>query len=301
MVLKSGKLHAQTVAGQKNNIPAGFEATHAFEHATPAMIAQGGIYMVNDVAQAARKLIEQLKVIPGIEAITLHESAEIAPDDPYFYLSMDVYYRGALPEAADRKDIFSGAGAFESSSYAMKDRFFIDMLPVRIEYKHIDRINHLLGNPADNLPAFRDSGTYMFYRLRHGRIIFETGTWLHDVREQLDSIQDDFWKLLAESHRARAEHFLADLGSAVIRGDSLFYMVSLVGFIRAVCSLMFAVNHKFEPSGRQLKEQVLKLPVLPENFRGRFDSLVRDDPEFGPDRKREVAELLTRSILLLKP
>jgi hypothetical protein len=257
--------------------------------------------MVNDVAQLARKLIEQLKVIPGIEAITLHESAEIAPDDPYFYLSMDVYYRGALPEAADRKEIFSGAGAFESSSYAMKDRFFIDMLPVRIEYKHIDRINHLLRNPVENLPAFRDSGTYMFYRLRHGRIIFETGTWLHDVREQLDSIQDDFWKLLAESHRARAEHYLADLGSAVIRGDSLFYMVSLVGFIRAVCSLMFAVNHKFEPSGRQLKEQVLKLPVLPENFRGRFDSLVRDDPEFGPERKREVAELLTRSILLLNP
>lgn len=257
--------------------------------------------MVNDVAQVARKLIHQLKVITGIEAITLHESAETAPDDPYFYLSLDVYYRGALPEAGKRKDIFSGAGAFESSAYAMKDRFFVDTLPVRVEYKHIDRINHLLRSPAENLPAFRDSGTYMFYRLLHGRIIFEEGTWLKEVRERLDAIPDEFWRQLAEAHRARAEHYLADLGSAVIRGDALFYLVSLTGFIRAVCSLLFAVNHQFEPSGRQLKEKVLKLPVLPENFRGRFDSLLRDDPEFGPDRKREVAELLTRSILLLNP
>lgn len=87
--------------------------------------------MVRDVAQAAKKLIEQLKVISGIEAITLHESAEISPDDPYFYLSLDVYYRGSLPDPQIRKDIFSGLGAFESSAYAMKDRFL--SIPCRFE------------------------------------------------------------------------------------------------------------------------------------------------------------------------
>ncbi|WP_020613288.1 DUF4037 domain-containing protein [Sediminispirochaeta bajacaliforniensis] len=255
--------------------------------------------MVRDVAQAAKKLIEQLKVISGIEAITLHESAEISPDDPYFYLSLDVYYRGSLPDPQVRKDIFSGLGAFESSAYAMKDRFFIDTLPVRIEYKYIDFINRLLRSPDENLAAFRDSGTYTFYRLRYGRIIFQEGVWLDEVRGQLDRIPASFWTQLSEAHRARAEHHLADLGSAVVRGDSLFYVISLAGFIRRICSFLLAVNHRFEPSPRQLGEQVLTLPVLPENFRGRFDSLMRDDVEFGPERKREVAELLTRSILLM--
>jgi hypothetical protein len=258
------------------------------------------ISMVRDVAQLAGKLITQLKVIEGIETITLQEAAEISPDDPYFYLSLDVYYQGALPDSEVRKNIFTGAGAFESSSYAIKDRFFIDSLPVRVEYKHIERINHLLKNCENNLSAFRDSGTYMFYRLRQGRVIFQKSSWLDEVRRQLDHIPDSFWQLLTESHRARAEHFLADLGSAAIQDDPLFYILSLSGFLRAICSFLFSLNHRFEPSGRQLQEQVLKLPVLPESFRGRFDSLLREDPEFGPARKHEVAELLTRSILHMR-
>lgn len=256
--------------------------------------------MVKTVADVAGQLIEQLKVISGIEAITLHESAEIAPDDPYFYLSLDVYYRGALPDADIRREIFSNTGAFESSSYAVKDRFFIDALPIRVEYKHIERVNHLLKNPEENLHAFRDSGTYMFYRLRYGRTIFQDGEWLKDVRGKLDAISDEFWRQLSEAHRARLEHYLSDIGSAVVRGDSFFYMVSLTGYIKSVSSFLLALNRRFEPSARQMKERVLSLPVLPENFRGRFDSLIREDPEFGPVRKREVAQLLTKSMLLLK-
>ncbi len=256
--------------------------------------------MIKTVEGVANALTDQLQVISGIEAITLQKGAEISPDDPYFYLSLDVYYRGALPEPAIRKEIFSDTGAFESSAHGMKDRFFIDALPVRIEYKNIDRVNHLLDRPVENLAAFRDSGTYMFYRLKYGNIIFQEGGWLELIREKIEKLPDQFWSQLIESYRARAEHSLADLGSAVIAGDSLFYMVSLTGFMKSICSFLLAVNRRFEPSGRQLKELLLSLPVLPENFRGRFDSLLREDPEFGPLRKREVAELLTRSILLLQ-
>lgn len=255
--------------------------------------------MEKTVAGIADALTNQLRLIPGVEAITLQGDAEISPDDPYFYLSLDLYYRGELPDPELRREIFSDTGAFESSSHGMKDRFFIDALPVRIEYKHIEGINRLVKEPVEHLSAFREAGTYMFYRIRHGKVIFQDGFWLEETRKGIGNLPDLFWKQLAESSRARAEHFLADLGSAVIAGDSLFYMVSLTGFIRSICSFLLAVNRRFEPSGRHLKEAVLSLPVLPENFRGRFDSLIRDDPEFGPLRKREVAELMTRSVLLL--
>ena len=62
-------------------------------------------------------------------------------------------------------------------------------------------------------------------------------------------------------------------------------------------SFLFAVNRTFEPSARLLVEKVLELPRLPDGFRGRFESMLRDDPELPRERKREIAELLVKSIL----
>jgi len=70
--------------------------------------------------------------------------------------------------------------------------------------------------------------------------------------------------------------------------------------VKSICSMLYAINRRFEPSGRQLYEQILELDVLPENFRGRFYSILRDDPEFNHERKQEIAELMTRSVINLR-
>lgn len=255
--------------------------------------------MKRKVQRISNYITDQLQMIDGVVAITLHESAESDINDPYFFLSLDVYYQGALPDAGRRQSLFEDAGGFETSAYSTKDRFFIEKLPVRIEYKHVKRVEHLLQNVNENLWAFRETGTYMFYRLAKGAVLYEDGAWLSEIRGRLKKLPDSFWAALRESFFYSAEHYLVDLKSAVLQKDDLFYLISLSGFIKSICSFLFAVNRSFEPSGRQLFDQTLALSTLPENFRGRFYSILREDPEFPPERKQEIAELMTRSMINL--
>ena len=255
--------------------------------------------MKRKVERISKSITEILKNIPGVDSILLNESAEIDIVNPYFFLSMDVYYNGAFPVASERRKMFEDAGAFESSYINMKDRFFIEDLPIRIEYKKKDRIDSIMNDKEGNMWAFHDNGTYMFYRLQNGIIMYKNSDWIAGIRAKLIKLPEAFWSTVRDSSLRSLEHYLVDLSSASLNNDNLFYIVSLSGYIKSLCSFMFAVNRKFEPSRRRLSNQILQLDKLPENFIGRFDSLIGENPEFPPSRKREVAKLLTKSLIYL--
>lgn len=256
--------------------------------------------MKQKVERVSNSVVEQLKSLDSVEAISLHIAAESDVNDPYFFLSLDVYYHGALPEPEQRQLLFEKAGGFETSAYSQKDRFFLEDLPIRIEYKHTSRVEHLLNNLEDNLWAFRQTGTYMFFRLQKGQVLYSRGDWIDTIRAKLEDLPESFWEALRESFYSAAEHYLTDLKSAVVRQDKLFYLISMSGFLKSICSMLFVVNRRFEPSGRKLYEKTLKLPILPENFKGRFYSIVQENPEFPPERKQELADLMTRSVVNLR-
>ncbi len=255
--------------------------------------------MKRKVERIANSITEVMKAVPGVDCVLLHDSAETDFGNPYFFLSFDVYYNGIFPDAGERMDLFREVGAFESSHFSRKDRFFLENLPVRIEYKQKDRVDSIVNDNEGNLWAFHENGTYMFYRLSTGKILLKNSDWIDMVRGKLDNLSPEFWSTLRESSMRSLEHYLVDLSSAAVNEDNLFYIVSLSGYLKYLCSFLFVVNRKFEPSRRRLADQVVNLEVLPENFFGRFDSLIREDVEFPPSRKREVAKLLTKSLIHL--
>lgn len=255
--------------------------------------------MKRKVERISADLSQRLATLEGIEAITLAEAPSEEATDPYFLISLDVYHRGALPDSESRQRLFFDAGAFETSSVAAKDRFLIEGTPVRVEYKDVSRIEGILGKIERNLWVFRQTGTYMFYRLENGIILFKRSLWIEFVREELKALPDSFWELLRRASQATMEHYLSDLTAAVARGDPFFYVISHAGFVKSACSMLFVLNRRFEPSGRALAQHILELPRLPEHFKGSFDSLLREDPELTPARKREVAELLARSLIAM--
>lgn len=235
-----------------------------------------------------------------VDTVALAEVVDEYLHDPYFFLSLDVYYRGVLPDVDTRMGVFSDAGAFESSSVTSKDRFLIESIPIRIEYKDMSRIDDILKRTNENMWVFRQSGTYMFYRLQTAGVLIAQSDWLDRVRDSLAELPDEFWERLVNAGRATMEHYLGDLMASVLRDDSLFYLLSSAGFMRSLLSLLFVLNRRFEPSGRALYQKALELPALPENFTGRCASFLRDDPEFPPTRKQEIAELLAKSVILMR-
>lgn len=220
--------------------------------------------------------------------------------DPSFFISYDVYYTGTLPVPAEREQKLSFAAGFESTQDGQKDRFLVEDVPVRLEYKEQQAFDEALKNAQDPDEGDPLLNTYGFYRLQRGDVLLERSGWVQRTRGELNTLPDHFWERRIRAFSSRMDHVLADLSSAVFSGEELFYHLSLASFLSALCSLLFAINHRFEPAGRVLNEQMQKLPILPEEFSTRLAYLLRADSAVMTDkRKREIAELVTWSVLRL--
>jgi hypothetical protein len=253
------------------------------------------------VQRKVERISEQLKQIisswSGIGTIVLGEAAEAKILDPYFTISLDVYHDSALPASDDRKRQFADPPAFDTVPAFTEDRFLLEELPVKIRYQGTERVDIMIKRIVDQQWVFHDAGTYLFYRLLHGQVLYKQTNWLDQIRKILAAMPDHFWRAIQTGARISAAYYLNDLRAAVYRGDNLFYVFSLSHFLRSLCSFLFAVNRTFEPSARLIAERVRDLPRLPDGFGGRFESMLRDDPELPAERKREIAELLVKSIL----
>lgn len=255
--------------------------------------------MRRKVERLADTLVSAIKEWRGVETVVLGEASEQEILDPYFALVVDVYYKGEIPGSQERRSAFGEPGAFETSDSQLKDRFFLEELPVRMEYKSLESLEEVLQRKYDLLWVFKGSGTYMFYRLERGTVLYDKSGWIADVRRRIREFPDTFWNGLRATFQSKMEHYLSDLGAAALREDGFFYTISLGGFMKYAAAALFMINRRFEPSHRNIADQLRDLPVLPEDFWGRWESLLRVDGEMSPSRKFQIAQLLTLSIFSL--
>ena len=170
-----------------------------------------------------------------------------------------------------------------------------------VSYYRIDRLDSILTRAEERLWAVRESGTKMLYRLQNGHPLDESSDWLRLARARLQQLPDSFWQSIMVSTRAAMEVDLRYVSAAVHRGDDLIYVSAAATFLHNVISFLFAYNRQFEPSGCLLQARLQELPQLPDGFLGRLESFVRTDQELSPERKREIAELIARSVVELSP
>ena len=262
--------------------------------------------MKKKIERLTASLASMLSTWDVVECVTLAEHSETDILDPYFALVLDVYYRDAIPPPERRRAAFSQAldhpGAFESAAAQTKDRFFLEGLPVRVEYKPTQRFEDFLSHELDvNLVwVLKNSGTYVFYRLQRSRVLFDRGGWIEGTRRKLAQMPDAFWKGLREAFQSKMEHYLSDLGAAALRDDGFFYAESSAGFLRNAAAVLFMANRRFEPSHRLVDAQLRELPRLPDDFFGRWDTFLRSNIDMSRAQKYEVAELIARSVVAFR-
>ena len=240
---------------------------------------------------------------PGVECMSLNEAALADTLDPYFALILDIYYKDSIPGPDERQRLFGeDIQAFETSGRGNKDRFLIGDIPIRLEYKLIRRMEELAaiaGTRLESLWLIKEKGTYGFYRLTQGEVVFSRNGWINDIRLRLAALGDEFWKSIRNAHESKMEHYLNDLGAALMQEDDFYYLISSVGFIKYACLTLFCVNRRFEPSHRAYYKNMLELEVLPESFRACFESFLRSDPEITKERKYSLAQLMAKGIIAL--
>ncbi|GHV94331.1 hypothetical protein AGMMS50293_06510 [Spirochaetia bacterium] len=240
---------------------------------------------------------------PGVECITLNEAALPDPLDPYFALILDVFCSASIPNAEERCRLYGDdVAAFESSGRNEKDRFLIGDIPVRLEFKFTGKIEELVDiadTKQDSLWLIKDSGTYGFYRLVNGEIIFSRNNWLQGIRKRLENPGDQFWIEMRGAVQSKMEHFLSDLGAASFQHDEFHYLIASAGFIKAACLTLFCVNRHFEPSHRAYYKQVRELPLLPESFIAELETFLGVEPGMDMDRRFTLAKLIAKNIVAL--
>jgi len=263
--------------------------------------------MHRKVESLAAKITQALSAWDKVECVASGEYSEVDILDPYFALVVDVYSRGGVPDAESRKAAFSAVagdpGAFESSAAQFKDRFFIDGLPIRVEYKDVGLVDELIAGAkvldSKIMWGLKNSGTYVFHRLKNCRVLYKDSDWIDRVRREIRDLPSQFWRAMREAYQLKMEHLLADLGAAAQSDDEYFYDVSSAAFIRYAAAALFMANKKFEPSHRSVSALLSSLKKLPEDFNGRWDSLVRYDPGISKSQRFKVAQLIARSILAI--
>jgi hypothetical protein len=249
------------------------------------------------------RFAETLSQWPGVECVSLNEAALPDTLDPYFALILDVFYSAPIPGPEERCRLYGeDVAAFETASQNAKDRFLIGDLPVRLEYKSTENIEELVSiadTRPDQLWLIKDSGTYGFYRLAQGEILFSRNGWIDGIRKRLLNVGEVFWSEMRTFHQSKMEHFLSDLGAACQQRDDFHYLIASAGFIKCACLTLFCLNFRFEPSHRAYYRQVLGLPVLPESFRAQIETFLRNDPDMDRDRHFALAKLIARGIVSL--
>jgi hypothetical protein len=249
------------------------------------------------------RFTEILSLWEGVECITLNEAALPDTLDPYFALILDVFCSSGIPGADERCRMYGeDVAAFESSGQNEKDRFLIGDIPVRLEYKKTEKINELVDIACTNhesLWFIKDSGTYGFYRLVNCEVIFSRTNWIHDIRERLTHIGDQFWTEMRSNVQSKMEHFLSDLGAACFQGDKFHYLIASAGFIKTACLTLFCINKRFEPSHRAYFKQVCGLPILPGSFSAEFQTFLENNSSADLDSRFYLAKLIAQKIVLL--
>ncbi|MEI6875994.1 MAG: DUF4037 domain-containing protein [Spirochaetota bacterium] len=248
----------------------------------------------------AEKLGSVCAAWKGVDAVSLGELSEEDTLDPYFALSFDVFHTGELPAEDLRRLAFGDVGAFESSRIQAKDRFLIEGLPVRIEYKSSEEVASFSPSGRADLRQLLSSGTYPLYRLQNGRVLHDRSAWLASMRTKFAKLPDETWSGLREVLEARMEHCLTDLGASARMDDSFFYLESSAGFAKQTASLLFAINQKYEPSHRSIEQRLRELQQVPDDFFGRWEIFLRSDIGMSREQKYEVASLIAKSVLTIR-
>ncbi|GHU41457.1 hypothetical protein FACS1894190_09580 [Spirochaetia bacterium] len=252
-----------------------------------------------------KELIEKFTAVlsrwDGIECITLNEAAIPTTLDPYFALILDVFRSGDIPSPKERlKQYGDIASAFETTG--SKDRFLVGDIPVRFEFKSTkeeDELVTIASEKHESLWLIKNAGTYGFYRLANGEILFSRGDWINKVRSKLSSLSNVFWKTMRLANQSKMEHFLSDLGAALIRDDDFFYLISESGFIKYACMTLFSINKKFEPSHRAYYKKVTGLPVVGETFCANLEAYLKNSEDMTPERRFSIAQVIAKEIITL--
>jgi hypothetical protein len=254
--------------------------------------------MVQKINHLVETILQGFTAGPEVECIQrIPYHGGGLPDSPLFCLKLDIFFQEAIPAFPGRLSALPPLQFLETSLSKEKDRFFLEKVPIHLDYKEVNRIDEELVGLGKPDSPLRHETTYGLFRLYHGIPLFVKTDWIRSVKTRLETLPEGFWRFHRQNLAGRLEHLLSDMAAAVFNRDGLFFQIGLARYLATLSELLFAVNRQFLCPAEELKFQIDGLQSLPAGFTGYFDSLLRDDASFDRERRLTLARRLAESVL----
>jgi len=221
------------------------------------------------------------------------------PASPLFCLKLDAFFHGPIPAFPDRLAKFGDLQFLETSLSKEKDRFFLEEIPIHLEYKEVRRVDEELRGLGSAGSPLHQETTYGLFRLYHGIPVHTKTDWIKGVKSHLESLPEEFWSFHRRNLSGRLEHLLSDLAAAVFNRDGLFFQITLSRYLETLAELLFGLNRQFLCPPEEIQFQIDGLEILPPGFAGFFEGLLREDASFDRERRVALARHLAESVLAL--
>ena len=124
--------------------------------------------MVQKINQLVEALLAGLAAGPDVECvqrIPYHGGG--MPSSPLFCLKLDLFYRGPIPAFPGRLAALGELQYVETSLSKEKDRFFLDKVPIHLDYKEVSRVDQELVGLGYISSPLRQETSYALFRLFH--------------------------------------------------------------------------------------------------------------------------------------
>ncbi len=253
--------------------------------------------MIQKINQLVETILQSLAATPDVECVQRIPYLAGMPSSPLFCLKLDLFFRGPIPEFPERLKTLPALQFVETSLSREKDRFFLNQMPIHLDYKTVARVDAELADLGVPDSPLRQDTTYGLFRLYHGIPVHTKSTWIREVKAKLESLPDEFWTFQKTNLASRLEHLLSDMAAANFNRDGLFFQIAQARFLETLAELLFALNRQFLGPSEELKFQIEGLEVLPAGFTGYFDTLLREDPAIDRERRVSLARHLAEGVL----
>jgi len=255
------------------------------------------IQKINHLVETILAGLAQESEVECVQRIPYHGGG--MPSSPLFCLKLDIFYRHSVPAYPQRLAGFPTLQFVETSLSRDKDRFFLEKVPIHLDYKVVGKIDEEIGALGQTDAPLRHETTYGLFRLYHGIPVHTKTPWVREVKARLENLPEGFWTFQRRNLAGRLEHLLSDMAASIFNRDGLFFQIAMARYLETLAELLFVLNRQFLCPPEELKFQIDGLELLPAGFTGFFDSLLRDDAGFDRERRLALARHLAEGTLAL--
>ncbi len=198
-----------------------------------------------------------------------------------------------LPELSDLELNYVTPG-FEVQWIYQTDRFRLGDVHFDVAYHTAAWIKAVVQKVTQegrsSIQELRYRAHAMLGLLENSIVLHDTGSFLDELISGIRPYPPKLKERLMADSLALLNDRIGDLRDCAERGiGNACFLFHLTTMSDALCTLLFALNERYDPSTKRVEEALERLEVLPLNFRERYAALLTG-PFDGDRRLRAVEE-----------